>query len=133
MKHLSILKIQLLAIFALLFIATVPSAMAQGGLEVGVLTCKSVPSTRLNYIFHSNTVVDCIFTHSSGEERYMGEMGMGIGVDLQLKSNAQTVFTVIAVSSDTRSEAYSLEGTYVGGKASAALVIGVGVPGCVSQ
>ncbi len=103
-----------------------PGKLAGGGLEIGVLTCKSVPSTRLNYIFHSNTVVDCIFTHSSGEERYMGEMGMGIGIDLQLKSNAQTVFTVIAVSSDIRSEAYSLEGTYVGGKASAALGIGAG-------
>jgi len=100
--------------------------LAEGGLDIGVLTCKSVPSTRLNYIFRSNTVVDCIFTHSSGEEQYMGEMGMGIGVDLQLKSNAQTVFTVIAVSSDIRSEAYSLEGTYIGGKASAALGIGAG-------
>ncbi len=100
--------------------------LAEGGLDIGVLTCKSVPSTRLNYIFHSNTVVDCMFTHSSGEERYLGEMGMGIGVDLQLKSNAQTVFTVIAVSSDIRPEAYSLEGTYIGGKASAALGIGVG-------
>ena len=56
----------------------------------------------------------------------MGEMGMSIGIDLQQKSNAQTVFTVIAVSSDTRTEAYSLEGTYVGGKASAALGIGAG-------
>ena len=106
---------------------TITSKRAEGGLKIGVLTCKSVPSTRLNYIFHSNTVVDCIFTHSSGEERYMGEMGMSIGVDLQLKSNAQTVFTVIAVSSDIRSEAYSLEGTYIGGKASAALGIGAGL------
>jgi hypothetical protein len=56
----------------------------------------------------------------------MGEMGMSIGIDLQQKSNAQTAFTVISVSSDTRTEAYSLEGTYVGGMASAALGIGAG-------
>ena len=56
----------------------------------------------------------------------MGEMGMSIGIDLQQKSNAQTVFAVIAVSSDTRTEAYSLEGSYVGGMASAALGIGAG-------
>ena len=101
--------------------------LAEGGLDIGVLTCKSIPSTRLNYIFHSNTLVDCIFAHPSGEERYLGEMGMGIGIDLQQKSNAQTVFTVIVISSDTRTEAYSLEGTYVGGMASAALGIGAGV------
>ena len=51
---------------------------------------------------------------------------MSFGIDLQQKSNEQAVFTVVAISGDTRPEAYSLEGTYVGGKASAALLIGAG-------
>jgi hypothetical protein len=53
-------------------------------------------------------------------------MGMSFGIDLQQKSNEQAIFTVVAISGDTRPEAYSLEGTYVGGKASAALGIGAG-------
>jgi len=126
MKHTTFDKLVRSIVSTIFLLLVAQPVLAQGGLEVGVLTCKSVPSTRLNYIFHSNTVVDCIFTHSSGEEQYMGEMGMVIGIDLQQKSNEQTVFTVIAASSDTRSEAYFLEGTYVGGKASAALGIGAG-------
>ncbi len=126
MKHTAFNKLVRNIVSTMLLLLVAQPVLAQGGLDIGILTCKSVPSTRLNYIFHSNTVVDCIFAHSSGKERYMGEMGMSIGIDLQQKSNAQTVFTVIAVSSDTRTEAYSLEGTYVGGKASAALGIGVG-------
>ena len=108
-----------------LFLLVQP-VLAQGGLEIGVLTCESDPSTRHNYIFYSNTDVYCVFTHLSGQEQYLGEMGMGVGIELQQKSHEQTVFTVITASSDTRSAAYSLEGTYVGGKASAALGIGAG-------
>ncbi len=126
MKHTTFNKLVRNIVSTMFLLLVAQPVLAQGGLEIGVLTCKSVPSTRHNYIFRSNTVVDCTFTHSSGEERYMGEMGIGIGIDLQQKSNEQTVFTVIAVSSDLRSEAYSLEGTYVGGKASAALGIGAG-------
>lgn len=102
------------------------SAYAQSGIEVGVLTCKSVPGTRMNLIVHSSTKVECIFTHSSGEERYEGEMGMGLGVDLDVKEKEQSVFTVFSISGDVDPDAYALAGTYIGGRASAALGIGIG-------
>ena len=126
MKHTTFSKLVRNKVSTLLLLMLAQPVLAQGGLDIGVLTCKSVPSTRFNYIFHSNTDVNCIFSHSSGEERYTGEMGMSFGIDLQQKSNEQAIFTVVAISGDTRPEAYSLEGTYVGGKASAALVIGAG-------
>jgi len=126
MKHTTFSKLVRNKVSTVLLLMLAQPVLAQGGLDIGVLTCKSVPSTRFNYIFHSNTDVNCIFLHSSGEERYTGEMGMSFGIDLQQKSNEQAVFTVVAISGDTRPEAYSLEGTYVGGKASAALLIGAG-------
>ncbi|MFB3116642.1 MAG: DUF992 domain-containing protein [Gammaproteobacteria bacterium] len=126
MKHTTFNKLVRNIVSTIFLLLITQPVLAQGGLDIGVLTCESVPSTRHNYIFSSKTDVNCIFSHSTGEERYTGEMGMSLGIDLQQKSNEQAVFTVIAISGDTRPEAYSLEGTYVGGKASAALIIGVG-------
>lgn len=114
------------AISALFLFLTTSSAYAQGGIEVGVLTCESLPGARMNIIIHSRTPVECIFTHSAGEERYNGEIGMGLGIDLNVKGKERSVFTVFSISSDIDPEAYALEGTYIGGKASAALGVGVG-------
>lgn len=126
MKHLTIFKFSRNIITAILLLLVVQPAMAQGGIEVGILTCKSMPGTRMNFIVHSSTLVECVFTHPAGEEKYNGEIGMGLGVDLNIKTQEQTIFTVLSISEDVKPEAYALAGTYIGGKVSAAFGIGAG-------
>jgi len=126
MKHLAIFKFSRNIIAAILLLLVVQPAMARGGIEVGILTCKSMPGTRMNFIVHSSTLVECVFTHPAGEEKYNGEIGMGFGVDLNVKTQEQSVFTVFSISEDVTPEANALAGTYIGGRASAAFGIGAG-------
>lgn len=107
--------------------ASGPVSAAEGGLEVGVLTCKTVPGTRFNLIIRSTVDVDCVFKGSAGvEERYRGETGIALGVDLNINRLETIAFTVLSASSDVSPGAYALAGRYVGGKASATLGVGVG-------
>ncbi|MEW8692691.1 MAG: hypothetical protein AB2535_16720 [Candidatus Thiodiazotropha endolucinida] len=48
------------------------SASAGGGIELGVLTCKSIPGTHRYYVIHHTVGIDCIFSHTHGQERYNG-------------------------------------------------------------
>jgi len=126
MKQPFTLKHSIHAACAALTLFVVQPAPAQGGIEVGILTCKSRPGTRMNFIVHSKTLVDCTFAHSSGEEHYNGETGIGLGIDLHSKTSEQYVFAVLSVSDDVSPEAHALAGTYIGGRASAAFGIGAG-------
>lgn len=47
-------------------------AEGEGGVEVGILTCKKIPDTHEYYVVHSTVGVDCIFSHPEGEEHYSG-------------------------------------------------------------
>ena len=73
--------------------------LAQDRTEAGVLACEQV-GARINLIIHSTADIRCEFTDSAGNvENYMGETGVGLGIDLQWKHEEQMAFTVLAAIS----------------------------------
>ncbi|WP_295449295.1 DUF992 domain-containing protein [uncultured Thiodictyon sp.] len=99
-----------------------------GGFEIGVLTCTSDAGTQENRIINSKVQVSCILKYNKGkQERYVGETGIGVGLDLNWKRNDTLVYTVLAGSQDTTPGAGALAGKFVGGKGSVTLGVGGGV------
>ena len=98
----------------------------QKGVQVGILSCDTVPGSGTNWIIRSTVDITCIFDGASGSERYRGESGIALGVDLKFNRREKIGFAVIAAASDIRSGAHALAGKYYGGKASATLIYGVG-------
>lgn len=101
-----------------------PSARAEGGVEVGLLTCTSQPGSRLNLIVYSSITLDCVFKTPEGEEGYQGKTGIGLGLDLNWKRQETINFAVISASADVRIGSHAMAGWYAGGKASATLGVG---------
>jgi hypothetical protein len=123
-------KLALLSLFIAVALALPGSARqadAQGsGVKVGVLTCETIPGTRRNLIIHSTVGLDCVFNSPSGSERYRGESGIALGLDLNWDRQEKIHYAVISGQSDYRVGSYALVGKYVGGKASATVGVGVG-------
>ena len=118
-------------IFSLLVVVVSFSTSAgepdqEAGFEVGVLVCESIPGSRVNLVIRSTANVRCTFDNNGIIERYTGETGIALGLDISIKQNEKIVFTVLAASSDTRPGSYALAGKYLGGQASAAVGAGVG-------
>jgi hypothetical protein len=98
-----------------------------GGFVIGTLTCTSDPSTQENRIINSKVQVTCELKYNKGQkERYVGETGIGVGLDLNWKRSDTLVYTVIAGSQDTTPGAGGLAGKFVGGKGSVTLGVGGG-------
>lgn len=102
------------------------------GVQAGVLECTTVPGSRVNLIIRSTADVKCEYNNQGTVERYRGETGIGLGLDLSFTSNETMHFAVIAASSDTTPGAYALAGKYVGGELNAAAGVGLGARGLVS-
>ena len=100
---------------------------AEGGVRVGVLSCDSVPGSRVDLIVHSKVDVVCVFSTPQGVEHYSGETGIGIGFDLNWTRRERIVFAVLMASSDVRIGSHALAGRYFGGKVSATVGLGAGV------
>ncbi|MEW8585671.1 MAG: DUF992 domain-containing protein [Candidatus Thiodiazotropha sp.] len=100
------------------------SASADGGIELGVLTCKSIPGTHRYYVIHHTVGVDCTFNHTQGQEHYKGITGIGLGLDLNWRATENMAYAVIGGSSDLDPAAYSLSGRYLGAQASATIAVG---------
>ena len=102
-------------------------AKAAGGVEAGILMCKSVPGTRLNLFVHSRIDLDCTFRTTAGKvEEYKGRSGIGLGLDLNWDRDEEIGFSVINGGTELAPGAHALSGTYVGGKASVTLGVGAG-------
>ena len=101
--------------------------VSSAGTKVGVLTCKSVPESGVNLIIHSTVDVTCTFESTAGGsvEKYKGETGVGLGIDLEFDSKETLVYSVL--SADFKAGSYQLAGKYGGVGASAALGLGAGV------
>ena len=108
-----------------LVLAAVPERDARAEVELGILKCKSVPGTRINLVIRSTVDVTCTFDYAGGQERYVGETGIQLGLDLSFKKNEQFAFTVISAN-DVPAGNHALAGKYVGGKASASVIVGLG-------
>ncbi len=111
---------------AIALFLSVTNAFAEEGLQVGVLDCTVVPGSRVNLLIRSTADIECTFDNNGTMEKYKGETGIGLGLDLSFKSDEKMHFGVIAASSDKSPGAYALAGKYVGGEASAAAGVGLG-------
>ena len=105
--------------------------LAQGGLEVGLLTCNVVPGSRVNLLIRSTADVECMYERAGSSEAYHGETGIALGLDLSFRQNEKMVFTVISASDDVSPGAKALSGKYVGGQVSAAAGLGLGAKALV--
>ncbi len=127
MKIGKILSGMILALMAVLLV-TVPAyaGNSTAGTKIGVLTCDAVPESGLNLLIHSTVDVECKFesTDGSGVEHYVGETGVGFGIDLKFDRTKQLVFAVFAA--DVVKGNHKLAGKYGGAGASASLGVGVG-------
>lgn len=104
-----------------------PAADAKGGFAIGVLTCMSDPETQKNLVVASKVAVACELKYNNGKlERYVGETGIGLGLDLNWKREDKLIYTVLAASQDTTPGAGALAGRFVGGKGSVTLGVGGG-------
>ena len=107
------------------------SAEEKAGLQLGILKCTVVPGSRLNLLIRSTADVQCTFDNQGTIERYKGETGIALGLDLSLKDNETMAFAVIAASKDAAPGSYALAGKYIGGQASAAAGVGLGAKALV--
>jgi len=112
-----------------LLLITVPAyaGSSTAGTKIGILTCKTVPNSGVNLLIHSTVDITCRFesTDGSGVEHYVGETGVGFGIDLSYNINKQMVFTVFAA--DTVNGSHKLAGKYGGAGASVSAGVGGGV------
>jgi len=109
---------------ALLLLATGP-VRAEGSTSVGVLECQTVPGSRINLLVRSTVDIRCTFKADGIEERYKGETGIALGLDLSFRKNERFSFAVLSTSSQPPAS-HALAGKYVGGKAVASAGVGLG-------
>lgn len=127
MKRL-ILLVFAVGMFALAICSPVPAHAGDPGVRLGVLVCEAIPGSGYNLLITSKVDVKCTFEDPAGnKEYYVGETGIGLGVNLSFKTKQKIAFTVLSMTSDYKIGSYALAGKYIGGKASAALGVGGGV------
>lgn len=125
------MRLAVATLIAALFGAASQALAGAEGAQVGILTCESIPGTRFNILIHSSVELRCVFEGSQGEEHYQGEMGIGLGLDLNWERNETIRFGVMAGATDVTLGSYALAGRYVGGKASVTLGQGFGAAGLI--
>jgi len=113
-----------LVVAGTLALGAVP-AQAQSGSKIGILTCETVKGTRLNLIIRSTVDVQCVFDDGKSKEKYVGETGIGLGVDLNITKDAVMKYAVFAAT-DYKAGDFALKGRYGGGKAAATIGVGAG-------
>ena len=116
----------LLACLVLVFapIAMVQAEDAKG--EIGVVKCDYIPGSKVNLLIHSSASFNCVFEHGGVKDHYDGEAGIGLGLDLQWTEQSTMAYTVMASTGMDTDWSVALNGTYTGGKASAAFGVGLG-------
>jgi uncharacterized protein DUF992 len=101
------------------------------GIQLGVLKCNVVPGSRVNLIIRSTADVVCEFDNAGTVEKYKGETGIGLGLDLSFKTDEKMHFAVFAASSDVSAGSHALAGKYVGAELNAAAGVGLGAKALV--
>lgn len=98
------------------------SAQAQGGVQVGTLTCNV--ASGFGFIFGSSRAINCTFSRGGGPpEHYVGSIDR-FGVDIGYLQGGVIIWTVVAPTANI--EPGSLAGTFGGATASATVGVGVG-------
>lgn len=96
-------------------------------IKIGVLRCDQVEGSGVNLLIHSVTDVRCTLTTSGGVEHYIGETGVGLGIDLQWRHRKALAFAVLGTEGSFKRGTHALSGKYIGAEASLAAGIGTGV------
>ncbi len=127
MKVQHIIKALALAtVFSAAFSGVATAADEKAGLQLGIIKCTVVPGSRVNLLIRSTADVECTWEYAGAVEKYRGETGIALGLDLSFKGSESMAFGVIAASADVTPGKHALAGKYVGGTADAALGVGVG-------
>mgnify|MGYP001583643364 CR=1 FL=1 len=74
------------------------TAEETAGLQIGLIKCTVVPGSRVNLLIRSTADVQCTWEYAGAVEKYTGETGIALGLDLSFKDNESIAFTVIAAS-----------------------------------
>lgn len=117
-----------LSLTAIALAASTPAVHAaegSAGIQVGVLTCSVVPGSRVNLLIRSTADVSCTYENQGQTEKYKGETGIALGLDLSFKNDEKFAFAVLAASADVKPGAHALAGKYVGGTLGANVGVGV--------
>lgn len=117
-----------LALLAALAAVVSPISRAedpQSGIQVGIITCNVIAGSRVNLLIRSTADVECVYENQGNTEKYIGETGIALGLDLSFKQNEKFAFTVLAASSDVQPGAHALAGKYLGGTLGATAGIGL--------
>ena len=120
-----------LGVVALALFSVQPALAAEEvsseGTKVGILTCKTVPESGVNLVIHSTVDVTCEFESTAGGsiEKYKGETGVGLGIDLNFDRKETIGYTVM--SADFKAGSYQMAGKYGGVGVSVTVGAGVGV------
>ena len=124
---------KLIGVFAVAVLAAIPvqNVFAKQGVKLGVIECEVVPGSRVNLLIRSTADVECTFNNQGTIEKYKGETGIALGLDLSFRNNSKIAFTVFAASDDVTPGAGSLAGKYVGGEVTAAAGVGLGAKALV--
>jgi Protein of unknown function (DUF992) len=98
-------------------------ARAQGGLQVGTLTCNV--ASGFGFIFGSSRAINCTFARAGGgpPQHYTGAINQ-FGVDIGYVQGGVLLWTVVAPAANIAPG--SLAGTYGGATASATVGVGLG-------
>jgi len=112
-----------------LVLAAMPAAYAgnsTAGTKIGILSCDSVPDSGVNLLIHSTVDIKCTFksTDGSGIEHYIGETGVGFGININFDVERHLRFAVFAA--DMVKGSHKLAGKYGGVGALASAGVGVG-------
>lgn len=130
MRIRSLVSVRSFLAAVLLAVSLVPRAGA-GGVDLGVLTCKSIAGSRVTLLVRSTVDIRCALEYASGQvERYKGETGIMLGLDLSFNGHDKFAFTVIS-STHVEPGRHALTGKYFGNKAAAVTGVGSGVAGLV--
>lgn len=104
-----------------------PLTQAEAGTELGVMTCKKIPGSETNLLIHSSAGFNCVYKTAGGfEEKYKGEAGIALGLDLSWTKENTIAYTVIGAAESPELPPGAFVGTYTGGTASAAFGLGAG-------
>jgi hypothetical protein len=114
-------------LLATLVMAYTPFAIAEDAKgTIGVVTCEYIPGSKVNLLIHSSASFNCVFDHGGAKDYYNGEAGIGLGLDLQWTEQSTMAYSVVSSTGSDVDWSVALNGTYTGGKASAALGVAVG-------
>jgi Protein of unknown function (DUF992) len=97
-------------------------AHAQGGVQVGNLTCNV--ASGFGFIFGSSRAINCTFAPAGGPPQYYTGAINRFGVDIGYVQGGVIVWTVVAPTANLAPG--SLAGTYVGATGSATVGVGLG-------